>query len=54
MTAHVGPSGDVDSHRYRAATRDTIDTLIDLNTSKRPNILIADWPSRPRVRRRAT
>ncbi|ESV65212.1 hypothetical protein L833_2604 [Mycobacteroides abscessus MAB_091912_2446] len=31
----------MDSHRYRAATRDTIDTLIDLNTSKRPNILIA-------------
>ncbi|KNB64139.1 aminotransferase, partial [Mycobacteroides abscessus] len=41
MTAHVGPSGDLDSRRYRAATRDTIDTLIDLNTSKRPNILVA-------------
>lgn len=41
MTAHVGPSGDLDSRRYRAATHDTIDTLIDLNTSKRPNILVA-------------
>ncbi|MUM19851.1 aminotransferase class III-fold pyridoxal phosphate-dependent enzyme [Mycobacterium sp. CBMA271] len=41
MTGQVEPSADLDSGRYRAATQDTIDTLIDLNISKRPNILVA-------------
>ncbi|MGH3725618.1 MAG: aminotransferase class III-fold pyridoxal phosphate-dependent enzyme [Mycobacterium sp.] len=41
LTEPSGPSAALNSGRYRAATQETIDTLIDLNSSKRPNILVA-------------
>ncbi|QCH25501.1 aminotransferase class III-fold pyridoxal phosphate-dependent enzyme [Mycobacteroides salmoniphilum] len=41
MSGQGGAGAALNADRYRAATRDTISTLIELNRSKRPNILVA-------------
>ena len=41
MSGQGGTGAALNADRYRAATRDTIGTLIELNRSKRPNILVA-------------
>ncbi|MBV0915868.1 aminotransferase class III-fold pyridoxal phosphate-dependent enzyme [Mycobacteroides chelonae] len=41
MSGQGGAETTLNADRYRAATQDTIGTLIELNRSKRPNILVA-------------